>query len=180
MNDFANWYFIWHHVNLGFLCWISMQEIERKFLVKSNDYRKQAFKRSIIKQGFLNLDPERTVRIRLKQDTAQLTVKGLSTDDGLSRHEWEIDIPKKDALFLLGLCHREFIEKERYEVKSGDHIFEIDEFKGLNEGLVLAEIELNDRNESFEKPDWLGTEVTGQPEYYNANLCINPYRTWAK
>ncbi|MBT8270869.1 MAG: CYTH domain-containing protein [Flavobacteriaceae bacterium] len=157
-----------------------MQEIERKFLVKSNAYREQAYKRSTIKQGFLNLDPQRTVRVRVKRNSAQLTVKGLSSDDGLSRHEWEIDIPKKDALFLLDLCHNEFIEKERYEVKCGEHVFEIDEFHGSNEGLVLAEIELNDENESFVKPDWLGTEVTGQPEYYNANLSVNPYLKWAK
>ena len=157
-----------------------MQEIERKFLVRSNDYREQAFKRSSIKQGFLSHDPERTVRVRLKQETAQLTVKGLSTDDGLARHEWEIDISKKDALFLLEFCRKDFIEKERYEVKSGKHIFEIDEFKGLNDGLIIAEIELTHKDENFVRPEWLGTEVTGQPEYYNANLSIKPYTTWAK
>ena len=138
-----------------------MIEIERKFLVKSQAFKDEAFKKTHIKQGFLSTDKERTVRIRLKGDKGFLTIKGASSNDGLSRFEWEKEITKEDAEQLFKLCKQGIIDKMRYEVKFGNHIYEIDEFFDDNEGLVLAEIELNTEDEVFEKPNWLGNEVTG-------------------
>lgn len=155
-----------------------MIEIERKFLVTSNAYKTESFKSARIIQGFLNTNKERTVRVRLKDDLGFITVKGQSTNDGLSRFEWEKNISKDDAKALLKLCEPGVIDKIRYEVKVGKHIFEIDEFYGDNEGLVIAEIELNNENEIFEKPYWLGEEVTGNIKYYNSQLSKNPYNTW--
>ncbi|MDX1271541.1 CYTH domain-containing protein [Bizionia paragorgiae] len=156
-----------------------MIEIERKFLVQSSDYKVQAFKQTVIIQGFLNTHKERTVRVRLKGDKGFLTVKGQSTNDGVSRFEWEKEISKTDAESLLQLCEPGIISKVRFEVKVGQHIFEIDEFSGDNEGLVVAEIELSSENETFEKPDWLGDEVTGDIRYYNSQLSSYPYRQWS-
>lgn len=153
-------------------------EIERKFLVKSEAFKSEAFKFYVIKQGFLNRDPERTVRIRLKNDKGILTVKGKSTDNGLSRFEWEKEISKKDAEALLLLCEKGIIDKTRYEVKVDKHIFEVDEFYGDNEGLVVAEVELKTINEAFNTPDWLGEEVTGDTKYYNSALSKKPYKNW--
>lgn len=155
-----------------------MIEIERKFLVKSHAFREEALKKSRIIQGFLNRDPERTVRVRLKDDKGMLTVKGLSSNDGLSRFEWEKEISKNDAKALLEFCEKGVIDKLRYEVKIGNHIFEVDEFFGDNEGLVIAEVELQNVNETFTKPNWLGEEVTGQIKYYNSQLSKQPYNTW--
>ena len=157
-----------------------MKEIERKFLVKSDQYKLDAKRCVHIIQGFLNRDPERTVRVRLVHDEGKLTVKGLSSDDGLTRFEWEKDISKKDAKILLEFCETGIIDKLRYEIKVGDHLYEVDQFFGDNEGLVLAEIELSHETESFEKPDWLGDEVTGQIKYYNSQLSIQPFNTWNK
>ena len=145
-------------------------EIERKFLVKSDNYKKNATQHYDIKQGFLNRDKHRTVRIRIKAQKGFITVKGISSKDGLSRLEWEKEINIQDALDLLQLCEGNIIHKTRYEIKIDNHIFEVDEFHGKHEGLVIAEIELKNENESFEKPDWLGEEVTGQAEYYNSQL----------
>ncbi len=156
-----------------------MIEIERKFLVQSSDYKVQAFKQTVLIQGFLNTHKERTVRVRLKGDKGFLTVKGQSTNDGVSRFEWEKEISKTDAESLLQLCEPGIISKVRFEVKVGQHIFEIDEFSGDNEGLVVAEIELSSENETFEKPDWLGDEVTGDIRYYNSQLSSYPYRQWS-
>lgn len=156
-----------------------MIEIERKFLVQSSDYKVQAFKQTVIIQGFLNTHKERTVRVRLKGNKGFLTVKGQSTNDGVSRFEWEKEITKTDAESLLQLCEPGIISKVRFEVKVGQHIFEIDEFSGDNEGLVVAEIELSSENETFEKPDWLGDEVTGDIRYYNSQLSSYPYRQWS-
>lgn len=156
-----------------------MIEIERKFLVQSSDYKVQAFKQTVIIQGFLNTHKERTVRVRLKGDKGFLTVKGQSTNDGVSRFEWEKEISKTDAESLLQLCEPGIISKVRFEVKVGQHIFEIDEFSGDNEGLVVAEIELSSENETFEKPDWLGDEVTGDIRYYNSQLSSYPYHQWS-
>lgn len=153
-------------------------EIERKFLVNSNRFKAAAYKSYSIKQGFLNRDPQRTVRVRLKNDQGILTVKGKSKDDGLSRFEWEKEISKDDATALLLLCEKGIIDKTRYEIKSGNHIFEVDEFYGNNEGLIIAEIELESTNENFEKPSWLGEEVTGDTKYYNSALSKNPYKDW--
>lgn len=155
-----------------------MIEIERKFLVKSQAFKDEAFKKTHIKQGFLSTDKERTVRIRLKGDKGFLTIKGASSNDGLSRFEWEKEITKEDAEQLFKLCKQGIIDKMRYEVKFGNHIFEIDEFFGDNEGLVLAEIELNTEDEVFEKPNWLGNEVTGDIKYYNSQLSNKPFKTW--
>lgn len=155
-----------------------MIEIERKFLVKNTNFKSQSFNQLQIKQGFLNSNPERTVRIRLKNDKGILTVKGKSTSDGLSRFEWEKDISKQDAEALLKLCEKGIINKTRYEVNVGKHTFEVDEFYGDNQGLIIAEIELNTETEPFEKPDWLGDEVTGDIKYYNSNLSKFPFINW--
>lgn len=157
-----------------------MIEIERKFLVVSDVFKSEAIRKSHIVQGFLNSDKERTVRIRLKDDEGFLTVKGLSDDDGLSRFEWETNITKTEAEALLKLCEKGVINKVRYEIPVGNHLFEVDEFFGDNEGLIIAEIELNDVNETFQKPNWLGEEVTGNTKYYNAQLSKQPFNTWHK
>lgn len=157
-----------------------MIEIERKFLVQSDAYKKEAFKVIHIIQGFLNRDPERTVRVRLKNNEGILTVKGQSSNDGLSRFEWEKVISKLDAKALLEFCEKGVIDKLRYEVKYGTHTFEVDEFFGDNEGLVVAEVELNSEDEIFEKPEWLGAEVTGDIKYYNSQLSKAPFNTWKK
>ena len=157
-----------------------MIEIERKFLVKDNSYKAEAFKSTRIIQGFLNTHKERTVRVRLKGDEGFLTVKGASGTNGLSRFEWEKDIPKEEAEALLKLCEPGIIDKTRYEVKAGNHTFEIDEFHADNDGLVVAEVELNTENETFEKPNWLDREVTGIIKYYNSQLSKQPFNTWNK
>ncbi len=157
-----------------------MIEIERKFLVLSDDYKKEAFKSTEIIQGFLNTHKERTVRVRVKGEKGILTVKGESSSDGTSRFEWETEISRSDAEALLELCEPGIIKKIRYEVKDGHHVFEIDEFQDDNQGLVIAEIELNDAHESFEKPQWLGKEVTGDLRYYNSQLSKCPYKQWVK
>ena len=155
-----------------------MIEIERKFLVISEAFKDEAHQKYRIIQGFLNSDPERTVRVRLKDDKGTLTVKGLSSNDGLSRFEWEKEISKNDAKALLEFCEKGVIDKIRYEVKVNHHIFEVDEFFGDNEGLVVAEVELQTEDETFTKPEWLGEEVTGNIEYYNSQLSKQPYNTW--
>jgi len=155
-----------------------MIEIERKFLVTSNAFKNEAFKKTRLIQGFLNTHKERTVRIRLKGEQGFITVKGKSSDDGLSRFEWEKEISKQEAEALLKLCEPTSIDKIRYEVKVENHIFEVDEFLGENEGLTVAEVELNNENETFEKPHWLGKEVTGVVKYYNSQLSKQPYSTW--
>lgn len=155
-----------------------MIEIERKFLVTSKAYQDEAFKKTRIVQGFLNTDPERTVRVRLKENQGILAIKGMASNDGVTRFEWEKEISKADAENLLQLCEKGIIDKLRYEVQVGTHIFEVDEFYGDNLGLVIAEIELNNVNEPFEKPNWLGKEVTGQIKYYNSQLSKTPFNTW--
>jgi len=155
-----------------------MIEIERKFLITSDTYKDEAHQKFRIIQGFLNRDPERTVRVRLKDDKGMLTVKGLSSNDGLSRFEWEKEILKKDAKALLEFCEEGVIDKLRYEINVGKHTFEVDEFFGDNEGLVIAEVELNSEDEIFEKPNWLGEEVTGNIKYYNSQLSKQPFNTW--
>lgn len=157
---------------------IDMIEIERKFLVKSEAFKDEAFKVTHIIQGFLNRDPERTVRVRLKNDEGILTVKGLSSDDGLKRFEWEKQISKIDAKALLEFCEKGVIDKLRHEIKVDNHIFEVDEFFGDNQGLIIAEVELNSEDEAFSKPNWLGEEVTGDIRYYNSQLSKAPFKTW--
>lgn len=155
-----------------------MVEIERKFLVVSNVFKQKAFEKVEIKQGFLNTDPERTVRVRIRDEEAFLTVKGKSSRDGLSRFEWEKEINKREAENLLEICEPGKIEKTRYLVASGKFTFEVDEFHGENEGLCIAEVELETKNDTFFKPDWLGKEVTGEVKYYNSQISKNPYKTW--
>jgi CYTH domain-containing protein len=155
-------------------------EIERKFLLSSNDFKKVAHQKSYIKQGFLNSNKQRVVRVRIKEEEAFLTIKGPSNLTGTTRFEWEKQIDKQEAEALFALCETGIIEKYRYLVKEGDHTFEIDEFLGDNEGLLIAEIELIDEKENFGKPLWLGKEVTGVIKYYNSNLSKNPYKKWVK
>lgn len=155
-----------------------MIEIERKFLVKAHDFKAEAYKKTRIVQGFLNTDPHRTVRIRINGEQAFITVKGLSNKTGLSRFEWEKEIPVNEAEALLALCEPGIIEKVRYLVKKNNHTFEVDEFLGENQGLVIAEVELKDEKESFTKPAWLGPEVTGDVRYYNSQLSKDPYINW--
>ena len=153
-------------------------EIERKFLVKSKEYEQLASSKSRIVQGFLNTDPERTVRVRIKGDNGFLTVKGKSNDSGTSRFEWEKEIKKEEASELIALCEPGIIDKYRYEVTFEGKLFEIDEFLGDNLGLVIAELELKDEEETFSKPKWLGEEVTGKAEYYNSQLTKKPFNQW--
>lgn len=153
-------------------------EIERKFLVKNDSYKTESSTILKIKQGFLNSNKNRVVRIRLVDKIAFITVKGISSEDGTSRYEWEKEIPKKEAEQLLELCEKTIIEKNRYIIKHAKHTFEVDEFLGANSGLCIAEIELESANESFEKPTWLGKEVTGNSAYYNSELSKSPYCYW--
>ena len=155
-----------------------MIEIERKFLVKSNDFKTRAFAQNRIAQGYLNSTPERTVRVRIKGEKGFLTIKGIGNESGMTRFEWENEIPVKEAQQLLNLCETGKIEKIRYEIKVGSHVFEVDEFFGENDGLIIAEIELSSETEMFEKPEWLGEEVTNDERYYNAYLSRNPFKEW--
>lgn len=153
-------------------------EIERKFLVKSNAYKKEAGSHTRIVQGFLNTDPERTVRVRIKGDKGFLTVKGRSNDSGTTRFEWETEISLSEATNLIDLCEPVILEKIRFEIPAGKHVFEVDEFLGENKGLVVAEIELEHEDEVFLKPEWLGTEVTAEIKYYNSQLSKKPFIRW--
>ncbi len=158
---------------------MNMIEIERKFLIVSDKYKEQAYKKTRIVQGFLNTQKERTVRVRIKGKEAYITIKGIPNKEGTSRFEWEKKIAVEEAEQLIELCEPNLIEKIRYEIKVGNHIFEVDEFSAENEGLIIAEIELYEENESFEKPDWLGKEVTGDIRYYNSQLSRVPYKNWS-
>ncbi|MFD2100027.1 CYTH domain-containing protein [Flagellimonas iocasae] len=153
-------------------------EIERKFLVVSDVYKQEATSQVRIAQGFLNTDPERTVRVRIKGDKGFLTIKGPSNATGTTRFEWETEISLTEATNLIDLCKDVILEKVRFEVPLGNKLFEVDEFLGENKGLVIAEVELNHEDEVFERPKWLGEEVTGQPEYYNSQLSKNPFTQW--
>ena len=155
-----------------------MIEIERKFLVLSNVFKSEAFEQNRIVQGYLSSNPERTVRVRVKGDKGFLTVKGKGSESGMSRLEWEKEITINEAKQLLSICEKGVIDKIRYEIKMGSHVYEVDVFSADNDGLVIAEIELTSESESFEKPDWLGQEVTNDEKYYNAYLSKNPYKNW--
>lgn len=154
------------------------QEIERKFLVKDDSYKQMASSFSHIIQGYICRTTGRTVRVRLRDEKAYLTIKGPSPDGGLSRYEWEHEIPGREALELMQLCERGVIDKVRYLVPYGGHTFEVDEFFGANEGLVMAEVELDAVDEAFERPPFLGEEVTGDRRYYNSCLTASPYKDW--
>lgn len=153
-------------------------EIERKFLVRKGDaFKRAAFRSYRIKQGYLPC-LSATVRVRLRDNEAFLTIKGKSKDGGLSRYEFEKEITVEEAEHLFQLCTGGVIDKCRYLVKSGQHVFEIDEFYGENQGLVLAEVELNAVDEPFEKPEFVGEEVTGDARFYNKNMLTNPFSRW--
>lgn len=153
-------------------------EIERKFLVKKGDaYKSAAFSHSHIKQGYIPADGA-TVRIRVRDDKAYLTIKGRSDEKGLSRYEFEKEITTDEADQLLKLCKGGLIDKTRYLVKSGKHTFEVDEFYGDNAGLVMAEVELSDEAEAFDAPAFIGKEVTGDRRFYNSHLLTNPFCRW--
>ena len=149
---------------------IEMIEIERKFLVKAYDYRKEAHRKTKIIQGYLTKDPKRTVRVRIREDQGFLTIKGMSSENGLSRFEWEKEIPLNEAQELITLCLPTVIEKTRYEVTYKGVLFEVDEFEGAHNGLVLVEVELNSTKDIFEIPKWVDKEVTGDKKYYNSYL----------
>lgn len=155
-----------------------MVEIERKFLVLSNDFIAESFSKKRIVQAYISSNPDRTVRIRIKGDKGFITIKGKGNASGTTRLEWEREISLQDAETLLAVCENGTIDKIRYEIKVGQHVFEVDVFSGENEGLIMAEIELEDENESFEKPNWLGQEVTNDERYYNAYLSKKPFTLW--
>jgi len=154
------------------------QEIERKFRVISEAFKAESFKDIKIVQGFLSTVPERTIRVRIKGSKGFLTIKGIGNASGASRFEWEKEISVEDANDLLKISEPGVIDKTRFNVKSGGHTFEVDEFYGENEGLTIAEVELSSEDEVFEKPSWLGEEVTGEVKYYNSVLMKNPYKNW--
>ena len=153
-------------------------EIERKFLVKNNDFKNECHAQKNIKQGYLNSDKNRTVRIRISDESAFITIKGKSNSAGTTRFEWEKEIKKQDAENLLLICESSIIDKTRYLITVGNHTFEVDEFYGDNKGLIIAEVELNSENESFTKPNWLDKEVTGKVKYYNSSISKHPFKDW--
>lgn len=151
------------------------KEIERKYLVVGEAW-KQLAEGVLFRQGYLNSAKERVVRVRIMGDRAALTVKGITT--GATRLEFEYDIPVADAAELLELCEQPLIEKTRYRIPRGELTWEIDEFHGANDGLVVGECELESEDQAVDKPEWIGEEVTGDPRYFNSNLIANPYSTW--
>lgn len=153
------------------------QEIERKFLVRG-EFKSLAYASERIVQGYLSSVPERTVRVRIKGEKGFLTIKGIADEEGVSRYEWEKEIPANEAQELMQLCEPGVIDKVRYLLKCGTHVFEVDEFRGENAGLILAEVELQAAAEDFERPEWLGEEVTGDKRYYNSMLSKCPYTQW--
>ena len=154
------------------------QEIERKFLVKDDSYKALAYHSSRIAQGYICSMRGRTVRVRIRDDKGYLTIKGPSDASGLGRYEWEKEIPLHEAQELMKLCEPGMIDKTRYLVRSGKHVFEVDEFYGENEGLTLAEVELSSADEAYEKPDFIDEEVTGDVKYYNSFLMKHPFSKW--
>ena len=153
-------------------------EIERKFLINNLNFIKESFDHNRIEQGYLNSNKDRAVRVRIKNNHGFLTIKGSSNESGTTRFEWEKEIPVAEAKQLIAICEPGVISKTRYLVNVNQHTFEVDVFDGDNKGLIIAEIELNSENETFEKPEWLGKEVTGEVKYYNSQLSKNPYKNW--
>jgi adenylate cyclase len=152
-------------------------EIERKFLVKG-DFRNDVAESVHIFQGYISALPECTVRIRIRGDRGYITIKGMADSSGIVRYEWEKEIPLSEAEELLRLCGPGVVEKTRHIIKAGKHLFEVDEFHGENEGLIIAEIELSSADEPFIKPSWLGKEVTSESKYYNSSLSRKPFKNW--
>ena len=155
-----------------------MEEIERKFLVTNTDFISESNSNNRIVQGYLNSDPSRTVRVRIKVEQGFLTIKGKGNASGTTRFEWEKEISLSEAEALLQLCESGIIDKIRYEIPLGKHTFEVDVFSGENQGLIIAEVELTSENEFFEQPNWLGKEVTGDKKYYNSHLSEHPFCSW--
>ncbi len=155
------------------------QEIERKYLVLDNSFKHEAFSKSHIQQGYICSERGRTVRVRIRDSRAYITIKGPSTNNGLSRYEFEQEIPLADAEQLMQLCEPGIIDKTRWLVKSGDHTFEVDEFHGENDGLIVAEVELRDATDVVEIPHFIGKEVTGDRRYYNSQLRQHPFKSWS-
>jgi CYTH domain-containing protein len=155
-----------------------MIEIERKFLVVSENYKKNILSKHSIRQGYLCVEPKRSVRIRIVDEKGYITVKGSASKDELSRFEWEKEISKEDANRLILLCESNIIEKTRSLIEYKGSTFEVDEFHSNNNGLIIAEIELKNKNQYFEKPPWIGKEVTGVKKYYNSQLTQIPYSKW--
>lgn len=153
-------------------------EIERKFLVKDESYKEMAFKSDRIAQGYICRQGGNSTRVRVRGDKGYLTIKGPSIDGGLSRFEWEKEIPASEAWELMKLCPTPIIDKTRYLVDFEGHTFEVDEFYGDNAGLVVAEVELSTPDEEFKRPVFLGEEVTGDGKYYNSSLSRFPYKCW--
>jgi len=152
------------------------EEIERKFLVKGDSWRGQA-KGKRYRQGYLSTVKERTVRVRTVGEEGYITIKGITV--GASRSEYEYEIPVSDANELIDrLCEQPIIEKTRYSIPQGNITWEVDEFEGDNTGLIVAEVELKDENQTVDFPDWIGKEVTKDPRYFNANLVAHPYTKW--
>ena len=155
-----------------------MVEIERKYLVTNCDFIMESKENFRIVQGYLNSNPERTVRVRIKGGKGFLTIKGIGNESGMTRFEWEKEIKISEAEALLLLCEKGAIDKIRYNVIFENHLFEVDVFQGENEGLIVAEIELQSENETFSKPNWLGNEVTSDERYYNSFLSNRPFKYW--
>ena len=155
-----------------------MIEIERKFLVKNDNFKHEAIRALKMTQGYLSKDPKRTVRIRISGEQAFITVKGEASKSGASRFEWEKSILVEEAQNLIAMCLDGVINKIRHYVQYGNHLFEVDEFLDDNHGLIVAEVELANENEVFKCPEWLGKEVTGKKKYYNSQLSQNPFRRW--
>ena len=154
------------------------QEIEKKFLVTNDDFKKEAFESWHIIQGYLSSVPERAVRIRIRDQKGFITIKGIGNESGASRFEWEKEIPFNEAEELLKLCEPGVIDKVRHKIKVDGGTFEVDEFHGDNNGLIVAEIELKNESDDFFRPKWLGKEVTGEVKYYNAMLMKVPFSKW--
>ena len=154
------------------------QEIERKFLVKDDSYKALAYHSSRIAQGYICSMRGRTVRVRIRDNQGYLTIKGPSDASGLGRYEWEKEIPLHEAQELMKLCEPGMIDKTRYLVRSGNHVFEVDEFYGENDGLIVAEVELASVDEAYEKPSFIGEEVTGDVKFYNSFLMKHPFSKW--
>ena len=155
-------------------------EIERKFLVTGDGFKREATAAVHIIQGYLSSVPERVVRVRIKGDKGYITIKGIGSDSGMTRYEWEKEIPVGDARELMSLCEPGIIDKTRYLVPAGAHTIEVDVFHGDNDGLVLAEVELPDESSPIERPRWLGEEVTGDKRYYNNELATHPFKDWGE
>lgn len=154
-------------------------EVERKFLV-NGDFKQLAKKSINVLQGYLSMDNERSVRVRIMDEKGYITIKGMGNDSGITRPEWEYEVPYNDAKELLKICEMGIIEKIRYLVPYKGHTYEVDEFFGENEGLQVAELELKSEDEKFERPSWLGTEITHEMKYYNLMLLKHPYKYWVR